>query len=69
MAFDPREIFGESAPEPQAGQQKNMLLALVLQLLQQLMQEERKEDPSLDPRERDAREIHVRPRVEPLGGA
>ena len=63
--FDPQQIFGQSTrQEPES----KVSIAVLLKFLADLLGAE-KEDEMKDEREQDAREVPVRPRVEPLGGA
>ena len=63
--FDPQQIFGQSTrQEPD----NKVSIAVLLKFLADLLGAE-KDDEMKDEREQDAREVPVRPRVEPLGGA
>lgn len=59
------ELFG--VPSRSADDKLNM--AIILRFLAEILSKEESDDDWKDERERGAREIHVRPRVEPLGGA
>ena len=66
MAFDPGQIFGQSTrQEPD----NKVSIAVLLKFLADLLSAKKEDDEMLDEREQDAREIPVRPRIEPLGGA
>jgi len=63
MAIDLSSLFGPD-PEPDSRSE----VALLLELLLRRLRGSRNEDEFTDERERDSREIPVRPRVEPMGG-
>jgi hypothetical protein len=67
MAFDPTELIEPQKQAPSGG--FGIALAMILALLEEMAASRRDGLPGTDPREQNAREIHVRPRVEPLGGA
>ena len=62
MGMDLTQIFGP-APKQRSGTDVAMLLRVLLAMMGKGQDEEQ-----LDEREVDAREIPVRPRVEPMGG-
>jgi hypothetical protein len=64
MAVDIEKIFGLASGK----EDERVQLAVLLRFLAQLLDKDR-DDELLDEREQNAREIPVRPRVEPLGGA
>ena len=64
MAVDLQAIFGIEEQKPD----DKVSMAMILQFLTALLKRD-SEDEMKDEREQNAREIPVRPRVEPLGGA